>query len=108
MDLTSDEDSAPAHSARWHRMSAWLASEHASTMQIDIALIWVLGVTVLTRAVILGFHVIFVLLAVAALMLPFRKFVVRLVLWMTVSTLLVVWAVMRLSTPRPNSPNCRC
>ncbi len=54
---------APTHSARWHGISAWLASEHASTVQIDIALILVLVVTVLTRAVILGFHVIFVLLA---------------------------------------------
>ncbi len=32
-------------------------------------------------------------------MLPFRRFAVRLVLWMTVSTLLVVWAVIWLSTP---------
>ena len=96
---TSDEDRAPTQSARWHGISAWLASEHASTVQIDIALIWVLVVTVLTRAVIMGFHVIFVLLAFAALMLPFRRFVVRLVLWMTVSTLLVVWAVIWLSTP---------
>ena len=99
MDLTSDEDRAPTHSARWHGISAWLASEHASTVQIDIALILVLVVTVLTRAVILGFHVIFVLLAFAALMLPFRRFAIRLVLWMTVSTLLVVWAVIWLSTP---------
>jgi len=96
---TSDGDGAPMHSARWHGISAWLASEHASTVQIDVALIWVLVITLLTRAVIMGFHVIFVLLAFAALMLPFRRFVLRLVLWMTVSTLLVVWAVIWLSTP---------
>ncbi len=68
-------------------------------MQIDAALIWTTAMAVLTRAVILGFHVIFVLLAVAALMLPYRRFVFRLVLWMTVSTLLVIWAVIWLSTP---------
>ncbi len=73
--------------------------EHASTVQIDAALIWTLVMAVLTRQVILGFHVIFVLLSVAALMLPYRRFVLRLVLWMTVSTLLVVWAVIWLSTP---------
>ena len=96
---TTDGDRAPTHSARWHGISAWLASEHASTVQIDVSLMWVLVITLLTRSVIMGFHVIFVLLAVAALMLPFRRFVVRLVLWMTVSTLLVLWAVIWLSTP---------
>ena len=96
---TPDEDRAPNHSTRWNGISAWLASEHASTVQIDAALIWTLVIAVLTRQVILGFHVIFVLLAFAALMLPYRRFVVRLVLWMTVSTLLVIWAVIWLSTP---------
>ena len=99
MDLTSDDKSAPTESSRWYRASRWLASEHASTVPIDIALVWVLVTTVLTRAVIMGFHVIFVLLSVAALMLPYRRFLLRLVLWMTVSTLLVLWAVISLSTP---------
>jgi signal transduction histidine kinase len=45
------------------------------------------------------FHVIFVLLVVAALMLPFRQFVIRLVVWMTITVALVTWAITSHDTP---------
>lgn len=54
---------------------------------------------VLTRSVVLWFHIIFLVLALAALVLPFRRFVVRLAAWMTVSVALVAWSVADGQTP---------
>ena len=45
------------------------------------------------------FHMIFVLLVVAALLLPFRQFVIRMAIWMSVTVGLVSWAVTSLDTP---------
>ena len=45
------------------------------------------------------FHVIFVLLVLAALMLPFRQFVIRLIVWMSITVALLTWAITSLDTP---------
>jgi len=70
----------------------WLASEHVRTLPLDVLLLAITIFTIITQAVIAGFHLVFVVLILAALMLPFRGFVIRLVVGMGISTALLVWA----------------
>ena len=70
-----------------------------STLPLDLALVAVTVLTIATEAVIEGFHIMFVVLVLAALMLPFRSFVIRLGVWMGVSTALLVWAITSLDVP---------
>lgn len=81
------------------RVGDWLASDHVSNLPLDLGLIGALAAALVTREVVLWFHVIFVLLVLAALMLPFKQFVVRLVVWMAITSGLVIWAVTSLDTP---------
>ena len=66
---------------------------------IDVGLVISAAAAVITQDVVLWFHLIFVLVIVAALELPFRPFAVRLAVWSIVSTGLVIWAVVDLDTP---------
>ena len=77
----------------------WLASEHARALPLDVGLVGVTILTIATQSVIVGFHFMFVILTLAALMLPFRGFVTRLVAWVGVSTALLLWAVTSLDVP---------
>lgn len=86
------------------RLTEWLATGwpvHAGayTRILDVALVLSAVAAVVMRSVVVWFHVIFLLLAVVALMMPFRRFVIRLVLGMSVCSALVIWAVVSLSTP---------
>lgn len=86
--------------AAWsQRVGDWIASEHATTLPLDLGLIGALAAAVLTGDVVIWFHMIFVLLVVAALMLPFRQFVSRLIIWVSVMVALMAWAVSSLDTP---------
>ncbi len=85
--------------SRAAKLSGWLASGHVGTLPLDLALVAITILTIATRAVIEGFHFMFVVLALAALMLPFRSFVIRLGVWMGVSTALLVWAIASLGVP---------
>jgi signal transduction histidine kinase len=66
---------------------------------IDLGLVVATAMAILTQQVVIWFHLIFVLLVVAALLLSFRMLVTRLIIWMLVSTGLVVWAVIQLDLP---------
>lgn len=98
-------NSDPGRSARWGPASAsrtvgeWLASEHGSTLPLDLGLVGAFVAALATREVVMWFHVIFVLLVVGALILPFRQFVIRLVMWMSITVALVTWAITSLDTP---------
>ena len=81
------------------RVGEWLASEHGSHLPLDLGLVGALVAALVTEDVVMWFHVIFLLLVVAALMLPFRQFVIRLVVWMSVTVALVTWATTSLDTP---------
>jgi signal transduction histidine kinase len=85
--------------SRGAQLSGWLASGHPGTLPLDLALVAVAVLTIATQAVIEGFHIMFVVLTLAALMLPFRGFVIRLGVWMAVSTALLVWAITSLDVP---------
>ena len=85
--------------SRVAQLTGWLASGRLSTLPLDLALVTVAVLTIATEAVIEGFHLMFVVLALAALMLPFRSFVIRLGVWMGVSTALLVWAITSLDVP---------
>jgi signal transduction histidine kinase len=78
---------------RTAKLSGWLASRHLRTLPLDVGLVGITILTVMTRAVIPGFHFMFVVVILAALMLPFRGFVIRFAVWMGVSIALLVWAV---------------
>ena len=69
------------------------------TWPFDVGCVVVVVLAIVTRDVVLWFHVIFALLAFAALMFPFRQFAIRLVVGMAISSALVIWAVSSLSTP---------
>lgn len=73
--------------------------DRAITVAIDIGLVTAAIAGVLTHDVVLWFHIIFVLVIIAALELPFRPFALRLAVWSVVSTGLVIWAVTELATP---------
>jgi signal transduction histidine kinase len=75
------------------QLSGWLASRRLRTLPLDLGLAGITILTVITRAVIPGFHVMFIIVILAALMLPFRGFAIRFAVWMGVSTALLVWAV---------------
>ncbi len=80
---------------KWHNG----LKSRAVTWVIDLGLLTVAAGAVITQQVVLGFHLIFALVVVAALQLPFRPFVTRLAFWLVVSTGLVIWAVTKLETP---------
>ena len=67
---------------------------------IDLGLIISAVMAVVTEEVVIWFHLIFVLLVISALLLPFRMLVVRVAIWTIVSTLLVTWAVVEHDLPR--------
>lgn len=71
---------------------------HAWPLDLVNAAAAIIGV--LTQSVVVWFHIIFLVLALAALVLPFKRFVVRLVGWMAVSAALVAWSVVGGHTPR--------
>jgi signal transduction histidine kinase len=81
------------------RVGEWFASEHGSTLALDLGLLGALVAALATKEVVMWFHAIFVLLVVAALMLPLRQFAIRLVVWMAVTVALVTWAITSLDTP---------
>ncbi|HYN33825.1 MAG TPA: ATP-binding protein [Ilumatobacteraceae bacterium] len=103
MALTTRSNIEPK--GRWRLASAsrsageWLVSDHSSNLPLDLGLVGALVLAVATKEVVMWFHMIFVLLVVAALMLPFRQFVIRLVVWMTITVALVTWAITSLDTP---------
>ncbi|MDP9465497.1 MAG: ATP-binding protein, partial [Actinomycetota bacterium] len=80
-------------------LDRWFTRELRSTWPLDVALVLSAVLAVVTGAVVLWFHVIFVLVTVAALMLPFRGFVFRFVFWVSTSAGLVLWAVAFRDTP---------
>ena len=80
-------------------LDRWFTRELRSTWPLDLALALTAVLAIVTGAVVLWFHVIFVLVTVAALMLPFRGFVTRFVIWVSTSVGLVVWAVAFGDTP---------
>jgi signal transduction histidine kinase len=81
------------------RAKAILRRAPVSTIMLDLALVAAAITPLITESVVIWFHVIFVLLAVAALVLSFRGFVIRLVIWMSVATGLVIWGVTSLDIP---------
>ena len=105
MTLTTRSDDPSGGSSQWgvvgasRRAGEWIASEHRSTLPLDIGLFGALVAALASKEVVMWFHVIFVLLVLAALILPFRQFVIRLVAWMALTAALVIWAVTSLDTP---------
>ena len=94
------EDTAtPWRSSRRAAVNRWLVSPHLLTLPLDLGFIAITVITIFTREVVVGFHTIFVLLAVTALMLPFRGFVIRLAIWTTVEVALIAWAISSLDVP---------
>jgi len=65
---------------------------------IDLALIITAILMVLTKATVLFFHIIFVLLAFGAFFWKFRGFALRVLFWVTVTTSVVLFAVLNGST----------
>ena len=95
MTRSVDQDAALSReSTSWTRRRG--ENGRAETWAIDLGLAGAAIAAVLTRDVVLWFHLIFVLVVVAALELPFRQFVLRLTFWSLVSSGLVVWAVREL------------
>jgi signal transduction histidine kinase len=80
-------------------LDQWFTRELRSTWPLDVGLALAAVLAVVTGAVVLWFHVIFVLVTVAALMLPFRGFVTRFAIWVSTSVGLVLWAVIFREVP---------
>ncbi len=97
--MSGDTSIRARASSASRRTGEWLASEHGSTLPLDLGLFAALGAALVTRDVVVWFHMIFVLLVLAALMLPFRQFVIRLAVWMTITAALITWAITSLGTP---------
>ena len=94
---------AAGHERVWDHglrpLDRWFTRELRSTWPLDAGLALAAVLAVVTGAVVLWFHVIFVLVTVAALMLPFRGFVTRFAIWVSTSVGLVVWAVIFREVP---------
>jgi signal transduction histidine kinase len=84
----------------WPVTSRWPGEGGAITVAVDFGLIIAAIAAVVTGAVVLWFHLIFVLLVIAALMFPFRQFAVRTAFWSLVCTGLVVWAIRERNMPQ--------
>lgn len=89
---------APARGIR--RVDRWFRQEIRSTWPLDVGLSLSAVMAVVTGAVVLWFHVIFVLVTVAALLLPFAGFVMRFVIWVSTCLVLLLWAVIPGDTPK--------
>lgn len=98
---TNGQEADRAHAPEWvQRVTLWTSGAPRSVaVVVDVSLVVTTVVSILTQQVVMGFHVIFLLLAVGALTMSYRQFVVRLVVGMTVASALVTWAVTSLTTP---------
>ncbi len=83
-------DDHRARSVQWTFRQTW---------PLDVGLVATVIIAIATRSVVVSFHVIFLLLAMAALMLPFHQFAIRTSLGMAASSALVIWAVTSFDVP---------
>jgi signal transduction histidine kinase len=94
---------AAGHDQVWDHglrpLDQWFTRDLRSTWPLDVGLTLSAVLGAVTGAVVLWFHVIFVLVTVAALMLPFKGFVTRFAIWVSTSAGLVLWAVIFREVP---------
>jgi signal transduction histidine kinase len=86
-------------SARRRHFERHLVGEMRHAWILDVACAGALTAAVLTRSVVVWFHLVFLVLALAALVLSFRRFTARLVVWTGISGVLVAWSVVQGHTP---------
>lgn len=72
----------------------WWDGPRGDVVALDCALVVTAVLATFTTEVVLWFHVIFVLLAVATLFLPMRRLLVRLSIWVPLVTLIVLRAAL--------------
>jgi signal transduction histidine kinase/CheY-like chemotaxis protein len=76
-----------------------LAGEVRRAWPLDVVNAVAITAGVLSHSVVVWFHIVFLVQALAALVLPFRRFAARLAVWTTVSAVFVAWSVVRGETP---------
>jgi signal transduction histidine kinase len=76
-----------------------LAGELRNAWPLDVVNAVAISVGFLTHSVVVWFHIVFLVQAIAALVLPFRRFAYRFALWTAVSAALVAWSVLLGETP---------
>jgi signal transduction histidine kinase len=86
-------------SARRTHFEQHLVAELRHAWPLDATCAMAMTIAVITRSVVVWFHIVFLVLALAALVLPYRRFVVRLAVWTTISAALVAWSVVGGHTP---------
>jgi signal transduction histidine kinase len=86
-------------SDRRRRFERHLVGEMRHAWLLDLTCAAALTAAVITHSVVVWFHIVFLVLALAALVLSFRRFTVRLVGWTGVSAVLVAWSVVQGHTP---------
>lgn len=86
-------------SDRRRQFERHLVGEMRHAWLLDVACAAALTAAVISRSVVVWFHIVFLVLALAALVLSFRRFLVRLVVWTGISAVLVAWSVVQGHTP---------
>lgn len=91
--------SRPVTGGRFANLGQLLAGELVHAWPLDLVNAAAITAGVLTHSVVIWFHIVFLVQAVAALLLPFRRFALRCAFWTAVSAALVAVSVVQGHTP---------
>ncbi|MBI5087996.1 MAG: hypothetical protein HZB15_03760 [Actinobacteria bacterium] len=96
---TGDAGSSARRFLHLDELGRRLAGDLRHAWTLDVVNAVAISVGFLTHSVVVWFHIVFLVQAVAALLLPFRRFAFRFAIWTTVSAALVAWSVVLGDTP---------
>ena len=90
---------APRSLLRFNQLGRHLAGDLDHAWPLDAVNAAAVTAGLLTHSVVIWFHIVFLVQAVAALLLPFRRFALRCAIWTVVSAALVAYSVIQGQTP---------
>ena len=88
-----------SRAGRFSNLGQLLAGDLVHAWPLDVINAAAITAGVLTHSVVIWFHIVFLVQAVAALLLPFRRFALRCAFWTAVSAALVAVSVVQGHTP---------
>lgn len=89
----------PSRFLRFNQLGRHLAGDLDHAWPLDVVNAAAITAGLLTHSVVVWFHIVFLVQAVAALLLPFRRFALRCAFWTAVSAALVTYSVIQGQTP---------
>ena len=96
---SSNSEASSPRFGRFNNLGRHLAGDLRHAWPLDVVNGLAITAGVLTHSVVVWFHIVFLVQAVSALLLPFRRFAFRCAIWTAISAALVTWSVVQGHTP---------